>query len=196
MIPRSIQLVAGRTGQEYNQRKSRKGAFWEDRYHATAIESGEHLLRCIVYIDLNMVRAGVVGHPSEWTFSGYREIQEPRRKCALIAYERLRELTSFATYEELRAAHSHWAEEYLGDGRGVRDSKWTQSIAVGSEGFVDRTKDQLGIRAKARKVIETAEAFQLREPQVAYRVNSGAKNDDIGAENSYFWDINLNIPTT
>ena len=30
-IPRSIQLVAGRTGQGYNQRKNRKGAFWEDR---------------------------------------------------------------------------------------------------------------------------------------------------------------------
>jgi putative transposase len=42
-IPRSIQLVAGRTGQEYNQRKRRQGAFWEDRYHAVAIESGEHV---------------------------------------------------------------------------------------------------------------------------------------------------------
>ena len=44
--------MAGRTGQEYNQRKDRKGAFWEDPYHATAIESGEHLLRCIVYLDV------------------------------------------------------------------------------------------------------------------------------------------------
>ena len=34
VIPRTIQLVAGRTGQEYNHRKKRKGAFWEDRYHA------------------------------------------------------------------------------------------------------------------------------------------------------------------
>ena len=34
-IPESIRLVAGRTGQEFNQRKHRKGAFWEDRYHAT-----------------------------------------------------------------------------------------------------------------------------------------------------------------
>ena len=34
VIPRSIQLVAGRTGQEYNIRKRRKGSFWEDRYHA------------------------------------------------------------------------------------------------------------------------------------------------------------------
>jgi putative transposase len=38
-IARSLQLVAGRTAQEYNLRKGRKGAFWEDRYHATAIES-------------------------------------------------------------------------------------------------------------------------------------------------------------
>jgi putative transposase len=44
VIPKSVRLVAGRTGQEYNIRKRRKGAFWEDRYHATAIETGEHLL--------------------------------------------------------------------------------------------------------------------------------------------------------
>ena len=31
VIPNSMQLVAGRTGQEYNQRKNRKGAYWEDR---------------------------------------------------------------------------------------------------------------------------------------------------------------------
>ena len=61
-IPRAIQLIAGRTAQEYNRRKKRKGAFWQDRYHATAIESGEHLWRCLVYVDLNMVRAGVVNH--------------------------------------------------------------------------------------------------------------------------------------
>ena len=37
VIARSMQLVAGRTAQEFNQRKGRKGAFWEDRYHATAV---------------------------------------------------------------------------------------------------------------------------------------------------------------
>jgi hypothetical protein len=62
----SMQLIAGRTAQEYNQRKGRQGAFWEDRYHATAIKVDEHLHRCLVYIDLNMVRAGVVKHLAEW----------------------------------------------------------------------------------------------------------------------------------
>ena len=63
VIARSMRLIASRTAQEYNQRKVRHGAFWEDRYHATAIDSDDHLRRCLVYIDLNMVRAGAVKHP-------------------------------------------------------------------------------------------------------------------------------------
>ena len=47
VIPKSIKLVAGRTDQEYNQRKNRNGAFWEDRYHATAVSSDRHLIQSI-----------------------------------------------------------------------------------------------------------------------------------------------------
>jgi putative transposase len=46
VIPNSIQLIAGRTGQEFNQRKNRKGAYWGDRYHATAVETDRHLIQC------------------------------------------------------------------------------------------------------------------------------------------------------
>ena len=35
------------------------------------IETDEHLHRWVVYIDLNMVRAGVVNHPSKWQDSGF-----------------------------------------------------------------------------------------------------------------------------
>lgn len=47
VIPDSIRLVAGRTGQEYNVRKDRKGAFGEDRYQATAVEKNRYLRQCI-----------------------------------------------------------------------------------------------------------------------------------------------------
>jgi putative transposase len=55
-----MQLIAGRTAQEDNRRKNRHGAFWEDRYHATAIQAGDYLHQCVAFIDLNMMRAGVV----------------------------------------------------------------------------------------------------------------------------------------
>src|SRR4030042_2389642 len=73
VIPNSIQLIAGRTAQEFNQRKNRNGAYWEDRYHATAVETDNHLIQCLLYMDLNMVRAGAVRHPSEWPFRGDRK---------------------------------------------------------------------------------------------------------------------------
>jgi len=73
-----MKLVAGRTVQEYNQRKARKGAYWEDRYHATAVESGEHLARCMVYIDTNMVRAGVVSH---WSQSAEKDAPPLAQPC-------------------------------------------------------------------------------------------------------------------
>ena len=31
----------------HNQRKNRKGAFWEDHYPATAVETGSHVVQCI-----------------------------------------------------------------------------------------------------------------------------------------------------
>ena len=59
-IPKSLQLIAGRTGQAYNQRKKRKGAFWEDRYHATAVEGDVHLARCMVYADKSRLAKRIV----------------------------------------------------------------------------------------------------------------------------------------
>jgi REP element-mobilizing transposase RayT len=105
VIPNSIQLIAGRTGQEFNQRKKRKGAYWEDRYHATAVETDSHLIQCLLYMDLNMVRAGVVNHPSEWPFCGYNEIQQPRERYALMDYEGLRGLLNFREMPDLAAAY-------------------------------------------------------------------------------------------
>jgi putative transposase len=60
------------------------------------------------------VRAGVVDHPSQWSFSGYNEIQEPKRKNVLIDYDRLQRLLGAGSYEQLMRNHKGWIEEYLG----------------------------------------------------------------------------------
>ena len=38
VIPNSIQLIAGRTAQEFNQRKERKGAFWEEEIKGSDLQ--------------------------------------------------------------------------------------------------------------------------------------------------------------
>jgi REP element-mobilizing transposase RayT len=107
VLPQTIQLIAGRTGQEYNQRKERKGAFWEDRYHATAVEGDSHLVQCMVYVDLNMVRAGVVTHPSEWPFCGYNEIQNPRQRYSLIDFKSLMEVLGIRSTGDLKEVYGN-----------------------------------------------------------------------------------------
>jgi len=189
VIPQSIKLVAGRTAQEYNLRKNRKGAFWEDRYHATAVESEQHLFRCLVYIDLNMVRAGVICHPSEWFFCGYNELQKPHRKCVLIAYQKLAELTGFKSYNLFRKAHKELVSESLANGNNFRQNQWSESIAVGSKSFIEKIKEKMGILAEGRKIFENDGGFQLREELGTYIVNSDSKKDDIDVQNTYCWDV-------
>jgi len=138
-----------------------------------------------------MVRAGVVEHPSEWPFCGYNEIQQPRSKNILIDYERLRKLLGFDSYDRLIIYHKSWVKDYLGNGKNIRDEKWTRSIAVGGRGFVDRVKSILGALALGRKSTETGEAYQLREPFVPYNAHFEVKKGDIGAENNCFWNVNL-----
>jgi putative transposase len=163
-IWRGMQLLAGRTAQEYNQRKSRKGAFWDDRYFATAVENDEHLVRCLVYIDLNMVRAGVVSHPAQWQVSGYHEIQTPPQRYRIIDEGALCRLTQISGGTALRAAHRQWVACCLSEHRLERDPKWTAAIAVGSEGYVSRMKGLLGPRAYHRSIDEGSdETFVIRE---------------------------------
>lgn len=188
VIAKSIQLIAGRTGQEYNKRKGRKGAYWEDRYHATAVEAGSHLIRCLVYIDLNMVRAGVVQHPSEWSFGGYFEIHNPKKRYTLINREKLMEKLEILDNKQMRRSHKKWVEENLKSDSTTREPKWTESIATGSKEFVEETQAKLGIKAKGREVIASSGAYELRESKIPYSPVFTPKNPGLRLNNSYFWD--------
>jgi REP element-mobilizing transposase RayT len=166
VIPKSIQLIAGRTGREYNQRKKRKGAFWEDRYHATADKTGKHLLSCLAYIDLNMVRAGVVPHPGEWWYGGYCEIQNPKQRYTLIDRQKLTALLGIKDSNQLTQYHRKWVEEVLKNGTNRRDEKWTKSIAVGDEDFVMETKAKLGAKAIGRRGVRNEMMKDLNSKKI------------------------------
>jgi len=184
VIARSLQLAAGRTAQEYNQRRSRNGAYWEDRYHATAIEADQHLHRCLVYIDLNMVRAGVVRHPQAWAYGGYVEIQQPRERCRLIDLAQLRELCGFTTVADFQAAHREWVMHALTGNSARRQTCWSQAVAVGSHAFVEKVKQDLADVARYREIEDADGTCALREPQIAYSTDLNAKIGGLRPKNA------------
>ncbi len=179
VIPASMQLVAGRVGQQYNQRKQRGGAFWEDRYHATVVESGKHFRQCLAYIDLNMVRAGVVTHPEQWPECGYVEIQDPKARYGIIDYGRLMELMGVRRLDQLQQACREQIEEALQRKQLERQSQWSESLVVGSPAYVEAVGKQLGARARGRNVMPAKTGCQLRE-------NEAACGDDLEGEKSRF----------
>lgn len=168
-IARSMQLIAGRVAQQFNRRKSRKGAYWEDRYHATAVQADSHLARCIVYIDLNMVRAGVVAHPSEWAPAGYTEIQSLPKRYRCINIPELAALLGLADADSLRDRLREWVNAALVKGKLERQPAWTQSIAVGQREYLNAMGCELKVSHPGRMIEGEGDCLFLREEPSAYR---------------------------
>jgi REP element-mobilizing transposase RayT len=196
VIARSMQLVAGRTAQDYNRRKARLGAFWEDRYHATAIETDAHLHRCLVYIDLNMVRAGVVRHPTDWAHGGYREIQQPPDRYRLIDLATLSALCGFSNVADFQVGHRQWVGAALQMGSITRDDRWSESVAVGSEQFVEQVKTELGSAVGRRQIAAENKTYSLREPSPPYSHPFEGNNGALSQNNAYLWDTILDNTDT
>ena len=169
-IAKSMQLVAGRVAQEYNRRKSRKGAFWEDRYHATAVAADHHLVRCLTYIDLNMVRAGVVSDPANWPESGYAEMMRSRQRYNILDYDALQALLGMTYETTLRSVRREWVEESLRREALQKECCWSEGLAVGSENFVLGVKRDLEHVGRNRKVQKGDQGWLLREAEADYSI--------------------------
>ena len=104
----------------------------------------------------------------------------------MIHYEKLCDHLGIGKYEFLREAHREWVEEALKENRHFREEAWTQSIAVGSRDFVERTKKALGVRANGRKLQASEGVCELREPQLFYQHDFDSENQGLTEENAYF----------
>jgi hypothetical protein len=191
-IPRSMQLLAGRTAQEFNLRKGRKGAFWEDRYHATAVECGEHLRSCMTYIDMNMVRAGAVAHPGGWDSCGYNEVQTPPRRYHRIDRGLLARLLELPNEQ----AAAEWQEKAVAaklaeHSMSKRCPEWTESVAVGGKRFLDKITAELDAAVRHRTVEPLAGGgMVLREQPSPYSPENDGKNACLSSKNTVLWKIN------
>ena len=66
-----MQAVGRRYVRYFNQRHGRTGTLWEGRYRSTLIQAERYLLACMVYIDLNPVRAGLAVEPGDYPWSSH-----------------------------------------------------------------------------------------------------------------------------
>ena len=167
-----IQLAAGCTAGQYNQRKGRRGGFWEGRFRCTAVESGRHLWNCLAYVDMNMVRAGQVAHPGDWRWCGYREVAGLRRRYRILDRECLVEKLQARNFGEIWETYCGLIHEKVEGQRLARDLRWSEPVTVGSEGFVREVAEQLGRRRQIEvRPVEPADRQTWHAPEVAPQYN-------------------------
>jgi len=195
-IARSMQLAAGRTAQDFNERRKRKGAFWEDRYHATAVQSGHHLRRCMLYIDLNMVRAGAVTHPADWLHCGFHELHSNRAGTRILDCDRLCALMGASNREQLKAISEAMLVNQEFAAEHQRQAFWSESIAVGNDEFVKGYSTALGNRIGARQVVDLDESgtLALQEPRASYSsIQSSHEMRTMDGDNCVPMDLDFDV---
>ena len=68
---RVIQAMGRRYVSYFNYLYDRTGTLWEGRYRSSIVEVDRYLLACHRYIEMNPVRAGMVGVPGDYPWSSH-----------------------------------------------------------------------------------------------------------------------------
>ena len=156
-------------------------------YHPTLIEPGHHLSRCLYYIDLNMVRAGVVKHPAGWKYSGYHELAGMRKKYRIINTDCLLECLGLLDKNRFYKWYNSTIDKEVEKNYHSRQPAWTEALAVGGKEWVENLSNGLS-RTKILPVItESTQAFTINEAKEIYGLHGGYNAQ------KQFWKIHQKI---
>ena len=146
----SASLLMKHLGQRYvqyiNRTYKRSGTLWEGRYRSCLMQTKNYVLSCYRYIELNPVRAGMVGMPQDYPWSSYsanalgktNQLITPHDEYLRIARNVKERLPA---YQALFKAHID--EEIVGQIRKATNG----NFALGSTRFLQEIETALGRRA-------------------------------------------------
>lgn len=168
----TMQYLSGSAAQDYNRRKQREGAFWSGRFRPTLVQTGRHVSRCFFYISLNMVRAGVVSHPSEWFGGSHAELCGSGGPGRIIDQERLLFCLEWVSPARFR----DWYERTLADECAwawhARQWYWSEAAAIGDKDWIGQLASRFpGSWRKVRAIPEEPRPGTVAETPGTYMLD-------------------------
>ncbi len=146
-----MQALGRRYVRYFNHQYQRTGTLWEGRFRSSLVQSDRYLLQCYRYIELNPVRASMVGDPVNYNWSSYRCNGLGVKSMLCTPHEQYLRLGRNKN-ERLKAyralLQSHVEKELLAQ---IRASV-NKGLALGSERFMDEVELLYGRRVKAAKM--------------------------------------------
>jgi putative transposase len=147
-----------------NRTYLRTGTLWEGRYKASLIDSETYLLRCMCYIELNPVRAGMVSHPGDYRWSSYSANAHGKPNTLIAPHPRYNQLGA-EPGERQHAYRELFRHQMDNDSLHAIREALNQELVLGREDFKDK--------------IERMTARQTR-PGVSGRPRSGNAQESVG----------------
>lgn len=144
-----IKTVAARQTRYVNKREGRTGTLWEGRFKASLIDTDNYLLACHRYVDLNPIRAFMVGAPSDYRWSSYRYLSGDKSDDWLTpspAYLALGQTASARAKAYRQFVRSDIADDELSTIRGALQ----RNQVTGTDLFRQQIERRIGRRISAR----------------------------------------------
>jgi putative transposase len=82
-LARALRRVHSQYAQWFNRRYRRSGHLWQNRYFSCSLDR-DHLVAALLYVDLNPVRAGLVGEAQLYPWSSARGHVEGKDPWGLV----------------------------------------------------------------------------------------------------------------
>jgi putative transposase len=151
-ISKMMQALGRRYVRYFNYTYQRTGTLWEGRFKSCVINAEEYFFICQRYIELNPVRANMVGHPADYKWSSYRfhaqesldlqsELWQPHELYLKLSRQ---QETRAKRYQALFKCHI--PEEELGRIRSATHS----DMALGNDRFKEEIETLTGRRVMPR----------------------------------------------
>jgi putative transposase len=144
-----MKRVAGRQTRYVNKTEKRTGSLWEGRYKSSPVSASEYLLACCRYVELNPVRAGIVGAPEGYRWSSYG-VKIGKHKEEWLDFDPC--YMGLAGTDKKRAEkYQEWVEGTIPDGEWelIRQSVQRGQL-TGSKKFVDEIEQKIEKRVEFR----------------------------------------------
>lgn len=99
-ISKIMQVIGSAFVRHYNEYKGRMGPLFQARFKSESIETQQYFVRCIRYICMNPVKAGLTKSVDEYKYSSFNEMVHPK-KSNLINVEIIEKVVSVSTVASL-----------------------------------------------------------------------------------------------
>ena len=150
-LPAMMQGVGRSYVRAFNDAQGRTGTLWEGRYRSSVIQSDRYLLACMVYIDLNPVRAGMVAQAVDHPWSSHAHYLGRRGDSLITPHPLFWELGN--TPFEREVAYAELVQAGLGvNQQGALTDAALKGWALGEADFMAELQEKTTRRPQKAKV--------------------------------------------